>query len=165
MKIIKGDSLEAQMEHVDRILKTYSKRLHKTVTGVITSFPISKYSKVPADDDTILHYMFPISGKITIGGMFVEGMPKQGIDITTIIYRGSAVNSNTFFSKRQSTVIEPNADIDAGDRLVIKVKAIKAEEIISNIWIAFTWIPNIKDSEIKQFLITDLEKNKEDNYA
>lgn len=159
MKMIKGETLEKQMKHVDRILKQYSHRLHKTVTGVITPFPISGYSETPIDD-VVLRYMFPASGKVVVGGVFIEKMPKNGVDILTTIYRGSIMESRTFFSKRQSTVIEPNVDIVVGDRLIVKVLTVKPEESVSGIWTAFTWSPEVKDSVIKQFLIKDLEKNE-----
>jgi hypothetical protein len=159
MKMIKGENLKKQMEHVDRILKQYSHRLHKTVTSVITPFPISGYSETPIDD-IVLRYMFPASGKITTGGIFIDNMPKQGIDIITTIHQGDLVNSRIFFSKRQSVIIDPNADVSAGDRLIIKIKSVKSEEVVSGIWIAFTWAPEVKDSVVKQYLIEDLEKNE-----
>ena len=160
MKMIKGETLEKQMKHVDRILKQYSHRLHKTVTGVITPFPISGYKYMPADDDTIFHYMFPSSGKITTGGIFIDNMPKNGIDIITAVHQGDLVNSRMFFSKKQSIIIDPDADVNAGDRLIIKVKPIKFEEVVSGLWIAFTWTPKVKDAVVEQFLIEDLEKNE-----
>ena len=159
MKMIKGENLERQMEHVDKILKQHSRRLHKTVTGVITPFPISGYSEIPVDD-IVLRHMFPVSGRVIVGGVFIENMPKHGIDILTIMYRGSSMESRTFFSKRQSTVIEPNVNIVAGDRLIVKILTVKPEESVSGIWTAFTWVPEVKDSVIKQFLIEDLEKNE-----
>ena len=160
MKMIKGENLEKQMAHVDRILKSYSHRLHKTVTGVITPFPISGYSEVPVND-IVLRYMFPANGKVVVGGVFIEDMPKNGVNILTTICHGSSMESRTFFSKKQSIVIEPNADVIVGDRLIVKVLVAKSEESVSGIWTAFTWVPEVKDSVIKQFLIKDIEKNEE----
>ena len=160
MKMIKGETLEKQMRHVDRILRQYSHRLHKTVTGVITPFPISGYSEAPIDD-VVLRYMFPADGKITVGGLFVEDMPKHGVDITTTILQTSTQISNTVFSKKQSIIVTPNVKVSAGDRLIIRVIPVSNEETVSGIWITFLWTLAIKDSEIKQFLIKDLEKNEE----
>lgn len=157
--MIKGETLEKQMEHVDRILKQYSHRLHKTITGVITPFPISSYSETPIDD-VVLRYMFSAEGKVIVGGIFIDNMPKTGVDITTIVHRGDSVSSKTFFSKRQSTIINPDVDVKVGDRLIIKVETVKLEEVVSGIWTAFTWTPKVKDAMIKQFLIEDLEKNE-----
>jgi len=157
--MIKGDTIEKQMNHVDRILKSYSRRLHKTVTGVITPFPISNYSETPIDD-VVLRYMFSANGKITIGGMFIDSMPKNGINIQTIIHRGDAEISKTTFSKRQSVIMNPDTDVEVGDRMVIKVIPVNKEESVSGIWIAFLWTPAVKDSEIRPFLINALEKTE-----
>ena len=157
MKIIKGETLEKQMNHVDRILKSYSIRLHKTVTGIITPFPISNYSETSADG-VVLRYMFPAYGKVTIGGMFVEDMPKHGVNVVATIYRGQAVDSKTFFSKRQSIIINPDIKVSAGDRMLIKVETVSSEESVSGIWIAFLWTPEVKDSVVKELEINDLEK-------
>jgi len=159
MKMIKGDTLEKQIKHIDRILKLQSRRLHKTVTGVITPFPISGYCENP-EEGIVLRYMFPAGGKITVGGMFVENMPKQGVNIETIVYQKLTHISKIAFSKRQSIMIEPNANVDAGDRLLIKVTSVNKEEVVSGIWIAFLWTPAVKDSEIKPFLISALEKTE-----
>jgi len=161
MKMIKGDTLEKQIKHIDRILKLQSRRLHKTVTGVITPFPISGYCEYPKED-VVLRYMFPASGKITVGGMFVENMPKHGINIETIVYQKLTYISKTAFSKRQSIMIEPNANVEAGDRLLIKVASMNEEEVVSGIWIAFLWTPAVKDSEIRPFLIDALKKGDMD---
>ena len=157
MKMIKGETLEAQIKHVDRILKSYSHRLHKTVTGIITPFPISSYSETPVDN-VVLRYMFPANGTITVGGLFIENMPKDGVDISTIIYQEFTQISDTVFSKRQSIIVEPNVKINASDRLLIKVVPKVEGETVSGIWIAFLWTPAVKDSEIKPFLIDALEK-------
>ena len=157
MKMIKGDNLKAQMEHVDRILKGYSYRLHKTITGIITPFPISSYSESPIND-VVLRYMFPAEGIITIGGLFIENMPKGGVDVSTTIYQKSAQVNNTVFSKRQSIIIEPYVSVSASDRLLIKIIPKIEGETVSGIWIAFLWTPAIKDSEIKPFLIEALER-------
>ena len=160
MKMIKGETLEKQIEHIDRILKSYSHRLHKTITGVITPFPISSYSETPIDN-IVLRYMFPVDGRITVGGLFVEDMPKHGVDVTTTILQASTQISNTVFSKKQSIIVTPNVKVSAGDRLIIRVISVSSEETVSGIWIAFLWTPEVKDSVIKQFLIEDLEKNEE----
>lgn len=155
MDIIKGETTEEKMSHLNVLLKRMSKKLHKTVTGIITPFPISGYAKDPVDS-VVLRYMFPAGGKITVGGAYIESMPKDGIDIYTNIHRGDSVISNSVWTNKKYVLINPDVGILAGDRLVISVVPKGGE--VSGIWISFLWVPEVKDSEIKQFLIEDLER-------
>ena len=160
MDIIKGDTIEDKMKHLNVLLKRMSKKLHKTVTGIITPFPISGYIRDPVDN-VVLRYMFPASGKVTVGGAYIEIMPKDGIDIYTNIHRGDSVLSNSVWTNKKYVLINPDVGILAGDRLVISVVPKGGE--VSGIWISFLWVPEVKDSEIKQFLIEDLERIGEEN--
>ena len=161
MKIIKGETVEKQMEHVDTILSRMSRKLHKTVTGIITPFPISNYAQDPIDK-VVLRYMFPADGKISVGGAFIENIPKDGIDIYMNIHRGDSVISESLFTKKKYALIEFDADVFAGDRLTVSVSP-KGDGKVSGIWISFLWTPNVKDAEIKRFLIEDLERISDQN--
>ena len=162
MKLIKGETLESQMRSVDKILDRFSRRLHKTVTGVITPFPISGYVSSPVGK-VILRYMFPADGRITVGGAFIESIPKGGIDIYLNIHRVDGnIDSKSIFVKKQSIVIKPDMDVFCGDRLVISVDS-KGGESVSGVWTSFLWVPTVRDSEIKKFLLDDLERTGEYN--
>jgi len=161
MNTIKGDTLEAQMKHVDVILGRMSRKTHKTTTAITTPFPISGYAQDPIDK-VVLRYMFPADGKITVGGMFVEDMPKDGVDVFVNIHRGDSVISESLFTKSKVTLIKPNVDILAKDRLVVSVVP-KGGGSVSKIWVSFLWVLEVKDSVIKQFLIEDLERIGEED--
>ncbi len=161
MKVIKGGTLEEQMKSVDVILKQMSGKLQKTVVGIITPFPISGYTDVPVNS-VVLRYMFPADGKVTIGFAFVENMPECGVDIYINLHRGDAVDSVSIFTKKQTITVEPDIEVFAGDRLVVSMK-VKGQGEVTGIWISFLWVPKIKDAEVKQFLIDDLERISEEN--
>lgn len=160
MKLIKGATLKQQMNHVDRILKGFSGRLHKTVVGLVTPFPISSYSET--SEKPIIRYMFPADGKITAGGMCIEGMPKAGVSINITVCSGLECESKVVETKRQHVAISPNLEVKFGSRLIIKVDPVNDGDVVSDIWIAFLWVPAVKDTEVKQFLIDDLLEKRED---
>ena len=160
MKMIKGNTLEEQMRSVDGYLNSWNRRIPKTVTGVITPFPISGFVNNP-EDKVVLRYMFPVNGKITIGGAFFDTMPKDGVDIYINIHRGSAVNSTSIFANTPSIVITPNVEILAGDRLTVSAIPRKDGEI-SGVWTSFVWLPNAKTTEIIKYLIEELETLEEE---
>ena len=126
----------------------------KIITGVITPFPITSFMENTKDNNAI-KYMFPMSGKITLGSAYFEEMPETGVDIHINVYRGEGVKSTVIFTKQKYIVIEPDTEGLAGDRLAISIVP-KGEEDIANIWISFLWVPNTKDAEIKQFVETEL---------
>ena len=161
MKLIQGETIEEQMKHVDVILKRMSLKLHKTVVGVITPFPISGYASVPVNK-VVLRYMFPADGTITIGVAFIENMPAEGIDIYINLHRGDAVESTSVFTKKQAVMVEPDAEVIVGDRLVVSIDP-KGQGEVSGIWTSFLWTPKIRNAEIRQYLIDDLERIGEEN--
>ena len=163
MKIIKGDTLEKQMEHVDVILKRFSRKLRKTTTGIITPYSISGYVQSPAEcGGLVLKYMFPINGKVILGTLYVEGMPRAGVDIYATVQFEDMHKSESFFTKRQSVMIKPDLDIVAGSRLTIRAVA-KGEDQVSGVWASFLWVPEIRDTVIKQFLIDELDRIGEED--
>ncbi len=131
----------------------------KIITGVITPFPITAFMENTQDNNAI-RYMFPMGGKITLGTAYFEDMPEIGVDIHINIYRGDAVNSTVLFTNEKYFLIEPDTEVLAGDRLAVSIVP-RGEADLNNIWLSFLWVPNTKDAEIKQFVLTELEEQEE----
>jgi len=156
MKIIKGETVEEQIKHIDTLLKRFSRKLHKTVVGIVPPYPISNYVQSPIDG-VVLKYMFPADGKIVLGVLHIEDMPKSGIDIYAVVHFDETQKSETFFTKKESILIKPDIDIVAGSRLTLSVKT-NGEELVSGVWVSLLWVPEIRESIVKQFLIDELDK-------
>ena len=157
--MIRGSTLEQQMKSVDGYLNSWNRRIPKTVAGVITPFPISGFAKDPKDN-VVLRYMFPVGGKITIGGAFFDTMPEGGVDIYLNIHRGDAVNSTTVFVTTQTIIVEPDAEILAGDRLIVSAVP-KGDGKITGVWTSFLWIPSVKVAEVRNFLLKEINSEGE----
>lgn len=149
MKIIRGKTLEAQMSHVDEMISRMAK--NEKVQGMITPFPISGYIDIP-DKGAVLRYMFPVDGIILVGAIYVEQMPKNGIDVIAVAVIGDIHKSEQFFTKEKTTIIKPNISVKAGSRLTVNVSP-KGGETIFGIWVSFLWAPEIEDIVLKKFLI------------
>ena len=160
MKIIKGETLEKQMKSVDVILSRFSRRLHKTTAGIVTPFPISNYVQTPLDG-VILKYMFPAAGKILSGVMYIEDMPKGGIDLDIVMRRGKSSDSRSLLVEKNLTVIHPDIEVLTGDRLTISVVA-KDGAQPDGIWISLLWEPKVSDAVVRKFLIEELDKQQEE---
>jgi len=161
MKILKGETVEEQMKSVDTMLSRYSRRLHKTVKGIITPYPISNYIDVPIKD-VALKYMFPIEGTLLIGHIYIEQMPEEGVDIFMVLGLEDKFKSEQIFTKENFVVMRPNLLIEAGSRLTVSVKP-KGGSRVTGIWTALLWEPNVKETVVKKFLIDELDKVGKDN--
>ena len=156
MKILRGKSLEEQMNHVDSILERFSKKMGvMTGKGIITPFPISGYAYVPIKD-AVLRYMFPVDGTILVGAIYIEQMSKAGVEVHVTISLGDVHKSEQFFTDRNSMTIKPNISVVGGSRLTVYVKSKGGGEVFG-IWVSFLWAPEVKDSIVKQFLIEELK--------
>jgi hypothetical protein len=151
---------ESRISHIETIVSRLARRSRTSATGIVTPFPISSYTDAPVNK-VVLRYMFPASGMVTKGAIFIEGMPKEGVNITVSILNALGKSSQTYFTKRRDLLLEPNKSIFAGDRLVIEMEQVAPAETLSGIWIAFLWSPSVKDTQVKQFLIEELDKLEE----
>ena len=160
MKLIKGETLESQMRSVDKILDRFSRRLRKTASGIVTPFPISNYVHTPSNG-VVLNYMFPAAGKILFGAMHIEDMPKDGVDLYTVLWRDKISDSRSLFTRKGLTVIHPNIEVLMGDRLTVSVIA-KGGAEPCGIWVTLLWEPKVSSAVIKKFLIAELDRQQEE---
>lgn len=157
MKIIKGDTVESQILSVDEILVRFSRKLHKTVVGIVTPYNVFNYVYSPLDG-VILRHMFHSGGTIKSGMLYIENMPKEGVDLEASMYYGNSHKTEVLFSKRQFDMIEFDIGVISGFRLEIKIKSRNTEQL-GGIWTSFLWTPEIKDCVVKQYLIDELNKD------
>ena len=157
MKIIKGDTLEEQMKFVDMVLDRLNRRKRKVAKGLITPFPISNFVDFPVEG-VVLKYMFPANGQLLYGGMFIEQMPKDGVDILFTLQVDNNYKSESMFTKNNTFTIRPNIDIYSGSRLTVTVTPKVEGNEISSVWTSFLWAPKMKELVIKKVLIDELEK-------
>ena len=140
------------------------RRLHKTVVGVLTPYPISSYCQSSEQGD-VLRYMFPTNGKITSGIMYIEGMPKKGVDINISI-TGAESRSKSFKTKKPLSDLKFSEGIVGGDRLIVSLLTDFESGFALGIWTAFMWVPEMKDAEMKQLLLQSLDSEEvEDDSA
>ena len=160
MNIIKGDTLEEQMKFVDIMLERLNRKKEKIAKGLITPFPISNFVDFPVEG-VVLKYMFPVNGQLLFGGMFIEKLPKDGVDILFNLQTSNNLGTyrtESMFTKSNTFTIRPNIDIRSGNKLTVSViPKIEGSEV-SGVWTSLLWIPAMKELAIKKILIDELEK-------
>ena len=128
--------------------------------GLITPFPISNFVDFPVEG-VVLKYMFPVNGQLLFGGMFIEQMPKDGVDILFNILTSDNLGtyrSESMFTKSNTFTVRPNIDIRSGNKLTVSVIPKVEGSEISGVWTSFLWIPVVSEMVVRKVLIDELEK-------
>jgi hypothetical protein len=160
VKIVKGKTTNEKLDSIDLILSRLTKREKKHAYAMISPIPISSYTEIIAGP--LLKYMFPAAGVVSDILIYVEVMPKAGINLTATLASGTGAISKNSFTKKQLSIADSDFDVIAGDRITVEVEKVKDEEIVSGIWIAFLWTPSKASIEVKQFLLDEILKGTED---
>jgi hypothetical protein len=159
VKIVKGNTAEEKLTSVDLILSRITKRVKKHACAMISPIPISNYTEIVTGP--LLKYMFPAAGIISDILIYVEVMPKAGINLIATLASGTGAVSKNSFTKKQLSIADSDFEVIAGDRITVEVEKVKDEEIVSGIWIAFLWTPSKASIEVKQFLLDEILKEVE----
>ena len=129
------------------------KSTKKTVSAMITPYPISNCVAGEDVHGTILKYMFSARGVISKGRIQFDKKLKSGVEIVMRIENDIGGSSKSYTVARNIMLVKPNIEVFSGDRLTISVNPIDREEKLNEVWIAFVWIPYIGEATVKSFLI------------
>lgn len=139
--------LEDRLYNLEVVTERLSKKQSKQcIKGVITPYPISSacFGEVSG---RILSYMFPSNGMVTKGILkLVDKQPKALLTITLENL------SKTVEITKLTSEIDCDLAVFAGDRLTV---SISSDNPLSEVWIAFLWIPSLSEVEVKKVLLED----------
>jgi hypothetical protein len=155
--------VEERIKRLEVITERLMRRAKKSVYAVTAPYPIST---AIADDEcikgTVLRYMFPCEGHLSVSYIRLDKKPKNGISISVKVFNDLGANSKTFLLDKKRKSIDIDMSTSPGDCLEVSVMPVTDEDIINELWLSILWTPSVKASEIKQFLISELEKSIED---
>jgi len=161
-KFVKGDTSEEKFNSIERTLKHFSRRLHKTVAALILPVPIGCQWDILPEDGVVLRFMFPSGGEIAKAVVAIgDKGDKKMVPIEATITSTIGTVGRTLEVKRQLNVTELNVPVKTGDRLTV---TIKDQPEIKDVWIVLLWRPNVTDVEVRQLLI-DVVNDQEDRHA
>lgn len=159
---IKGETTEQKFTHIERILQRFSRRLHKTVIGLIPASPIFGYCKNSVEDSNVLRAIFPADGVITQAAMRADKCHKNAMVVAELT-SGDEGFSRTFQLKARAAVQEINLPIKAGDSLEVWVEDDSEEgEASLGVMVGFLYQVGMKDLTSTKFLIDQFEALIED---
>lgn len=153
---VRGNTTAEKFTCIEKVLQKFSRRLHKTILGVVPPAPISSYTEDVGEDGLITRFMFPGAGKVTKGCMFVEEyVDKKTVEFFVQVLGASGGRSFKFSTRKALTIIEPNLDVDVGDRLVITTEVPARAK---RIWVGFLYEFAVGDMYKQPLLIGQFEK-------
>ena len=156
MITIKGNTSDEKFKHLERILNRMSRKLHKTVIGVIPPVPVMFSAEAPAADGSIFSFLAPASGKITDVCLVIkEFADKEGVDFVVEVNGPSGGAHANFSTRKNLTIHSINLQVAPGDLLSFSTKS---PERIKGIWLSFLYLFGIDKAEKMPFLIEEFEK-------
>ena len=160
---LKGNTVEKKLQHVEKILQRFQRRLHKTVISAIPPIPIQGHVDHPKDDGGIVKHILPADGKIIKGAIAVgKYNSNKAVQFDCLVQRmdGSSA-SQSFKTRKHAHVIDLSLDINAGDLLSISTpfaKDDKGKWVAEDIWVAILYGIAIKESVLEKHLVDKLEE-------
>jgi hypothetical protein len=153
--------MEDRVKKLETIVTRLSRRQRKTSSAIITPFPISNAVFGEEVKGAVLRYMFPCEGKIVKGAIDLGKKPKQNVTVSISLIGELAGKSVAAIMSKRKVTVEPNIEVSAFDRLTISISydAEKPENNITEFWVSFLWVPSVKDTVAKSYLIEELEND------
>lgn len=139
---------------VKRLIRKSTK---KTVSAILTPYPISNCVAGENVSGTVLKYMFAARGVINKGQIRFDKKLAAGVRITILLENDLGGQSKSYIASGNQMLIEPDLEVFSGDRLTVSVNPNDPENgVLSEIWIAFIWTPHVGEATVKSFLIDKL---------
>ena len=160
---IKGDTPEKKFEHIEIILNRMSRKLHKTVIGVMPPIPVIFQTEEPKEDGEIFTFLTPASGVITDICLLV----KEYKDQTPVEFKASVEGRvqgsfGAFRTKKNLTIAKLGLEVHPGDLLRLTTDAAPGQ--IHGIWLSFLYqIKTDKSSHMKYVADELLQLLEEEN--
>ena len=153
--------MEERIKQLELIVKRLMRRSRKHSIALITPYPISNSVFGEKVEGTVLRYMFPCEGRLTRGAIDFGKKPKQGISVTVSLMGDSGGRSKTFVLDRKREIVDMDIPVEPFDRLSIEISytVAKPEDVLTEFWTSFLWLPTTREVEIKQMLNEEIEND------
>ena len=155
---IKGKDTNEKFNHVERILQRFSRRLHKTVIGLIPASPIFGYCESSVEDSMVLRAIFPADGVITHAAIRADKCEK-GSHVHVNIVSDDEDFTKSFALRPKAIVREVNFSVKAGDSMEIWISDPDSENDGSfGVLVGLLYQVGMKDLASTKLLIDQFDK-------
>lgn len=159
-------SLDAKLAALCKSIQQLQRQPASVATHTMPPIPISQCSEKPAEDGTVMKFMFPADGVIKRAAIFVEQMPVDDkgrpismIEVDARFYNSGGATKQSFEVYRKPLVMDLDVPIKAGDRLRV---SLREGVVASGVWCAFLYDIAQKHHAITQVLVEELRALEEE---
>ena len=154
-EFVKGKTADEKFKSINTTLKHFSRRLGKTVVGLVPSSPVFEFIFVPASDGVILRRIFPVPGRITKSCIFVANREGKGPTVfNVLIESGDRATVDSFEVGKKPLLFNLDASVRGGDRWTLSVRE---PEKIRGIWVGFLYEVDYRSLGSEKFAIEQFE--------
>jgi len=148
---LKGDTAEQKFAHLEVVLNRMSRKLHKTVIGIVPPVPVMFSIDVPKDDGEIFSFLAPALGMITNICLMVGEYEGNEPVVFEASVKGKISGASAKFSTRKTLNIqEVQLPINPGDLLVLRTES---PEKVRKIWLSFLYQMGVESATHLPYLI------------
>jgi len=152
---IKGKTVDEKFKYLEQTLKHFSRRLSKTIIGVVPPMPMFNYVENVGGDGIILRCIFPAPGKIITGCLFVEEyLDKSPVKFEARLAGPLTEARQDIVTKKTLTILKPDLSVGVGDRLTVTAEPGKER----GVWVGFLYEVGMNLMAQKEFLIDEFVK-------
>jgi len=150
-------TFEERLNKLETIVSRLARKSKKTASAMITPYPISFC--VSGDDvkGRLMKYLFPAKGIIKRGLVTLDRAPSSNAEVTIEVSGKKGGSAKSYMIERGSFSFEPNMEITTGDLLTVSIYPDKDDKF-TEVCVALYWVPHVKETEVKQHLIDDIDK-------
>ncbi len=160
---VKGDTSEAKFKSINMTLKHFSRRLGRTVIGLVPSAPVFEFVFIPASDGVVLRRIFPVGGKITKSCVYVANRDgKAPVIFDVLIESKGRTSTESFEVKNDPLLFNLDASVLGGDRWTLSVRE---PGRVKGIWVGFLYEVDYRSLGKEEFPIEQFENLLEDSDA
>ena len=150
---LKGNTPEEKFTHIERILNRMSRKLHKTVIGIVPPVPIMMSVEVPVSN-VLFNALIPAKGVITDVCLLVRYYTEKTGVVFEAGIAGQKLSSSVKFTTRSIVTVKTiNLEVSAGDILTFKTES---PEQIRGIWLSFLYQIGSNKADHIPYLIDEL---------
>lgn len=161
-KIVKGDSIEDNIDSIDLILQSWAPKLGNYITGIIPPVPIMHYQKQADFDGIIFGGILPFKGKITAAFFSVGKLNKKPFYLKIRILHNGIQSGVTIECDKLFSAVHPDFVAEAGSIIKVAMEPIDAAE---ELYIGILVHPDLEYANKERQLIEGLKLLERENNA